>query len=253
MADTKEMPGTLVLNNISYKDSGIYTCAAVGNGQRLSVGIVLNVQYAPKNTSASISPMGEIQEGSFVLLTCNSSANPQNFNYEWYKWSGTSDTLIGSGQYFIFNKTYDINNGLYFCVAMNEIGSQKSTYIHLYVAAKLNADMYIIIASGCFLAACFGFMTLLIYCKRESINKKVCCVWKPKEVKQEAVNTVYENVTASYPEDRNVIYLKTEEDNGLHYSSFNFRDISHKNPEPCKNNPENKKEDSNFVIYSATK
>ncbi|KAG2471020.1 CD22 protein, partial [Polypterus senegalus] len=136
MADTKEMPGTLVLNNISYKDSGIYTCAAVGNGQRLSVGIVLNVQYAPKNTSASISPMGEIQEGSFVLLTCNSSANPQNFNYEWYKWSGTSDTLIGSGQYFIFNKTYDINNGLYFCVAMNEIGSQKSTYIHLYVAGR---------------------------------------------------------------------------------------------------------------------
>ncbi|XP_035390611.1 uncharacterized protein LOC113589841 [Electrophorus electricus] len=48
----------------------------------------------PKNVS--ISPSGEIVEGSSVTLTCSSDANPPVQNYTWFIEGGTS--AVGSGQ-----------------------------------------------------------------------------------------------------------------------------------------------------------
>uniref|UniRef100_A0A8C7IKW9 Ig-like domain-containing protein n=1 Tax=Oncorhynchus kisutch TaxID=8019 RepID=A0A8C7IKW9_ONCKI len=44
----------------------------------------------PKNTSVSLSPSGEIVEGSSVTLTCSSDANPPVDIYTWYKKNGVS-------------------------------------------------------------------------------------------------------------------------------------------------------------------
>uniref|UniRef100_A0AAY5EP51 Ig-like domain-containing protein n=1 Tax=Electrophorus electricus TaxID=8005 RepID=A0AAY5EP51_ELEEL len=77
----------------------------------------------PKNVS--ISPSGEIVEGSSVTLTCSSDANPPVQNYTWFIEGGTSP--VGSGQtYRIVNITAE-HTGLYYCVAQNEHGALNGT------------------------------------------------------------------------------------------------------------------------------
>ncbi|KAJ8001574.1 hypothetical protein DPEC_G00170890 [Dallia pectoralis] len=74
------------ITNIRSEDSVEYYCVA-GNtfGQLNSSTVFINVQYGPRNTSVSVSPSGEIVEGSSVTLTCSSDANPPVYNYTWYK------------------------------------------------------------------------------------------------------------------------------------------------------------------------
>ncbi len=44
---------------------------------------------APKNTIALVSPSGPASEGSVVVLSCHSDANPAVQRYEWHKDSGS--------------------------------------------------------------------------------------------------------------------------------------------------------------------
>ncbi|XP_064176581.1 B-cell receptor CD22-like, partial [Anguilla rostrata] len=68
------------LNVASTDDTDFYSCATGG-----VTSPAVNVKYAPKNTSVSVSPSGEIVEGSSVTLTCSSDANPPVHRYAWYK------------------------------------------------------------------------------------------------------------------------------------------------------------------------
>uniref|UniRef100_A0A3B4WQD4 Ig-like domain-containing protein n=1 Tax=Seriola lalandi dorsalis TaxID=1841481 RepID=A0A3B4WQD4_SERLL len=75
----------LVFNTIKVSDSGEYYCKAEnGLGWRSSNYISINVKYGPQTSTLSVSPSGEIVEGSSVTLTCSSDANPAA-NYTWYK------------------------------------------------------------------------------------------------------------------------------------------------------------------------
>ncbi|XP_030636346.1 B-cell receptor CD22-like [Chanos chanos] len=119
---------TYRINKISSEDSGEYHCKSNNqHGHQYSNSVSLNVLYSPRNTTVSLSPSGEIVEGSSVNLTCSSDANPPQINYTWYKESVTSP--VGYGQSYIINNIQSSNSGLYYCEAQNKHGSQKTTAV----------------------------------------------------------------------------------------------------------------------------
>ncbi|MBN3304512.1 SN protein, partial [Amia calva] len=98
---THTTANTLRFNPVSYGDSGDYACAVKEYRESRSQGFTLVVIYAPKDTSVSVSPSGEIVEGSSVILTCSSNANPPVQNYTWFKTNGAAVWEKGSGQSFL--------------------------------------------------------------------------------------------------------------------------------------------------------
>ncbi|XP_047433457.1 B-cell receptor CD22-like [Mugil cephalus] len=75
----------------------------------------------------SVSPSGEIVEGSSVTLTCSSDANPVA-NYTWYK--ENEDSPKASGQIFTITDFRPEHRGSYYCEAKNRRGRHNST-LHL--------------------------------------------------------------------------------------------------------------------------
>uniref|UniRef100_A0AAY5KAN5 B-cell receptor CD22 n=1 Tax=Esox lucius TaxID=8010 RepID=A0AAY5KAN5_ESOLU len=116
------------ISNITSEDSGEYYCEAQNKYGRLTASTVsVDVQYAPKNIFVSVSPSGEIMEGSSVTLTCSSDANPPMDKYTWYKKTVTSP--IASGQSYLITNITSEDSGEYYCVATNVIGNRSSDLI----------------------------------------------------------------------------------------------------------------------------
>ncbi|KAM9454165.1 B-cell receptor CD22-like [Clarias gariepinus] len=121
---------TYTISNISSKDSGEYKCKCSNEvGHQDSSSVTLNVLYHPKNVSVSISPSGEIVEGSSVTLTCSGDANPPVENYTWFK----DMTSIGKGRTYTISKISSEDSGEYKCKCSNEVGSQESSSVTLNV------------------------------------------------------------------------------------------------------------------------
>ncbi|XP_062282322.1 myelin-associated glycoprotein-like [Scomber scombrus] len=124
--------GKYNLFSVSSKDSGIYYCKSENQyGQINSTSLFIDVWYAPKLPSVSVSPSAEIVEGTSVNLTCSSDANPAA-NYTWYK--ENEDSPKASGQIFTITDVRLEHSGNYYCEAQNKRGRQYST-LHLAVAA----------------------------------------------------------------------------------------------------------------------
>ncbi|XP_036412879.1 titin-like [Colossoma macropomum] len=120
---------TYRIPNIRSEDSGEYTCQSWNDhGERRSTAVQLNVLYPPKNVSVSISPSGEIVEGSSVTMTCSSDANPPVKIYTWFKEGGTSP--VGSGHSYS-----PLQSGSYYCKAQNQHGAQNATAVSVIVQA----------------------------------------------------------------------------------------------------------------------
>ncbi|XP_026218074.1 sialoadhesin-like isoform X2 [Anabas testudineus] len=90
----------------------------------------LSVSYAPKDTSASISPSGLVSAGSWVNLTCSSRAKPPVSSFTWFKISTDGDKTVSEGDFYRLNVT---DGGVYYCVATNQLGNQTSPQIHLNI------------------------------------------------------------------------------------------------------------------------
>ncbi|KAL6459776.1 hypothetical protein MHYP_G00315350 [Metynnis hypsauchen] len=84
---------------------------------------VLQVLYAPKKTSVSVSPSGPVMLGSSVSLNCISDGNPA-VNYTWYRENGQQ---IETGPFLTITETDDTHSGLYYCRAQNQHGAQNSS------------------------------------------------------------------------------------------------------------------------------
>ncbi|KAM9454158.1 B-cell receptor CD22-like [Clarias gariepinus] len=121
---------TYTISNISSKDSGEYKCKCSNKvGHQESSSLTLNVLYSPKNVSVSISPSGEIVEGSSVTLTCSSDANPPVEIYTWFK----DMTSIGKGNTYTISKISSEDSGEYKCKCSNKVGYQDSSSVTLNV------------------------------------------------------------------------------------------------------------------------
>uniref|UniRef100_UPI0037E8D86A vascular cell adhesion protein 1-like isoform X2 n=1 Tax=Semicossyphus pulcher TaxID=241346 RepID=UPI0037E8D86A len=88
----------------------------------------LNVSYAPKNTSVSISPSGLLSAGVQVNLTCSSRAKPPVSRFTWFKKNKDGRMNVSEGEFYSFNVT---DQEVYYCVATNTVGSETSQVICL--------------------------------------------------------------------------------------------------------------------------
>uniref|UniRef100_A0A4W5L383 Ig-like domain-containing protein n=1 Tax=Hucho hucho TaxID=62062 RepID=A0A4W5L383_9TELE len=130
---------SLFLNPVSSEDAGRYSCAVEGHEDLLSPEETLTVRYGPKNTSVSVSPSGEIVEGSSVTLTCSSDANPPVDKYTWYKKNVTSPKA--SGQSYSITNIISEDRGEYYCEAQNGRGSMNSTALMIIVAGQVSSSI----------------------------------------------------------------------------------------------------------------
>ncbi|KAJ8001586.1 hypothetical protein DPEC_G00171010 [Dallia pectoralis] len=122
---------SLHLNPVRSEDAGQYSCAVDGLETLGSPVETLMVRYDPKFTIVSVSPSGEIVEGSSVTLTCSSDANPPVYNYTWYKTNVTSPKASGQS-YSITNITSE-DSGEYYCEVQNKYGRLNSTSLIITV------------------------------------------------------------------------------------------------------------------------
>ncbi|XP_030638754.1 sialoadhesin-like [Chanos chanos] len=129
---TNKHTNILYLDSVSSEDADNYSCAVRGQENLRSPAV-----YSPKNTRVSVSPSGQVVEGSSVTLTCSSDANPPVHTYTWYKKdNGAEPSLMGSGQNYSITNISSEDSGQYYCRAENRIGNSSSTEIHLNVTCE---------------------------------------------------------------------------------------------------------------------
>eukprot|EP00064_Thunnus_orientalis_P022486 superscaffoldBa00007604_g22684 len=91
---------------------------------------------APKLPSVSVSPSGEIVEGSSVTLTCSSDTNPAA-NYTWYKKNVNPDLQpLSKEPQLVFSSIQSSDSGEYYCTAENQLGKRTSEYIFIDVKCE---------------------------------------------------------------------------------------------------------------------
>ncbi|XP_043960719.1 myelin-associated glycoprotein-like [Gambusia affinis] len=89
----------------------------------------VSFSYAPKETSAFISSSVD----NWVKLRCSSRANPPISVFTWFKNTSDGAMKIAEGESYGFRVTEE---GIYYCAAMNDVGSQTSPEISLTVKDK---------------------------------------------------------------------------------------------------------------------
>ncbi|XP_058628391.1 Schwann cell myelin protein-like [Onychostoma macrolepis] len=118
----------LTINNTDPTHSGRYYCRAENKHGTQNTSVLLDVQYAPKNTSVMINPAGLVLEGRSLTLSCSSDANPA-VNYTWYR--DTEELLkpVQTGPDLIINNTDPTHRGRYYCRAENKHGTQNTSVL----------------------------------------------------------------------------------------------------------------------------
>ncbi|XP_072316697.1 myelin-associated glycoprotein-like [Eucyclogobius newberryi] len=140
------------ISKTTHEDSGIYYCRVQTKEQvRKSKGLVLNVQYAPRNTVISAS--------SSVTLTCSSDANPPVLTYTWYTGAACDSRADTSFYKSIQSYVPATVGGLtlsrinissdpseeHCCVARNRHGSQKSSVVSTSSETSNSGDRKVLI------------------------------------------------------------------------------------------------------------
>uniref|UniRef100_A0A671R8Y1 Ig-like domain-containing protein n=1 Tax=Sinocyclocheilus anshuiensis TaxID=1608454 RepID=A0A671R8Y1_9TELE len=110
--------------------------------------IILHVQYAPKNTSASVNTSSSVLEGSSVTLICRSDANPA-VNYTWSRESEGQMEQLQTGDTLTFDRIDLKHRGWYHCTAQNQHGTQNSSVMlniqkRVFVAGQFLIDFSLI-------------------------------------------------------------------------------------------------------------
>uniref|UniRef100_A0A4W6EH92 B-cell receptor CD22 n=1 Tax=Lates calcarifer TaxID=8187 RepID=A0A4W6EH92_LATCA len=127
----------LVFRSIQPSDSGEYFCVVENNlGMRTSRYIFIDVTYPPKLPSVSVSPSGQIVEGSSVTLTCSTDANPAA-KYTWYK--ENDHKYHSQGPQLVFSSIQSSDSGQYYCAAENNLGMRTSQYIFIGVKCECSS------------------------------------------------------------------------------------------------------------------
>ncbi|XP_070771469.1 B-cell receptor CD22-like [Enoplosus armatus] len=189
--------GSYHFTSISSEDRGIYSCKSENqHGELGSKSVFIDVQYAPKPPSVSVSPSAEIVEGSSVNLSCSSDANPAA-NYTWYK--ENEDSPTASGQNFSITDIRAEHSGSYYCEAQNSRGRHSST-LHLIDVAGAWKSIAIGATAAVVLTVLLLSVFILIRSKKASKQSS-----EPGETR---------------PDNRN--QRQQEEQDGLHYASVQF-------------------------------
>uniref|UniRef100_A0A4W6EGZ0 B-cell receptor CD22 n=1 Tax=Lates calcarifer TaxID=8187 RepID=A0A4W6EGZ0_LATCA len=130
-----EQNGIYHFTSISSEDIGYYHCKCGNNVGQINSSLFIDVQYPPKLPSVSVSPSGQIVEGSSVTLTCSSDANPAA-KYTWYKTNGNLELQPLSKESLTFSSIQSSDSGDYHCTAENELGNNTSKSISIDVTCE---------------------------------------------------------------------------------------------------------------------
>ncbi|XP_038143603.1 sialic acid-binding Ig-like lectin 14 [Cyprinodon tularosa] len=127
-----------------------------GGSKTAETEVTLSVSYAPKDTSASISPSGLVSAGSWVELSCSSRAKPPA-SFTWFRNSKHGAINVSVGQVYSFNVT---EGGEYYCEATNDLGTQRSSVVLLNSEAK-GTPLLVTVIVGVIL---FIILVLCLWC-----------------------------------------------------------------------------------------
>ncbi|XP_071400887.1 B-cell receptor CD22 [Centroberyx affinis] len=144
-----------------------YPLTAGGSTEPAAATHTLSVQYAPRSTTAALSPSGPVPEGRGVTLTCSSDANPPAQRFTWYRdRSGQLSRRAEGGELLLLASRQD--SGVYLCEAQNQRGSQRSRAVVLEV--DFTAVPYII----CGVVAVLFVLTVTLYViKYQSLSRRL--------------------------------------------------------------------------------
>ncbi|XP_050964362.1 sialoadhesin-like [Labeo rohita] len=118
----------LIINNTNPTHRGRYYCTAENKHGTQNTSVLLDVQYAPKNTSVTVNPAGLVVEGRAVTLSCSSDANPA-VNYTWYRDTERLLNPVQTGPNLTIYKTNPTHRGRYYCTAQNKHGTQNTSVL----------------------------------------------------------------------------------------------------------------------------
>ncbi|XP_036795975.1 sialoadhesin [Oncorhynchus mykiss] len=207
------------ITNIISEDRGEYYCETENKYGRLnSSSVSVDVQYSPNNISVSVSPSGEIVEGSSVTLTCSSDANPPVDKYTWYFQNETF--LNGCGQMYNISNFKSKDSGHYHCEAWNRRGSRNSTAVMIILPGKqtvLTAAVGIIVVVLVLILCLSGFMW---FRKKASISTSD--TRDTSEKVQGDSSPVYENVSNMAVTPTAAQTESTVDQDDVHYASVHF-------------------------------
>uniref|UniRef100_UPI0037E73601 B-cell receptor CD22-like n=1 Tax=Semicossyphus pulcher TaxID=241346 RepID=UPI0037E73601 len=234
--------------SISSEDRGTYHCKSENQyGWINSTSLFLDVQYAPKLPSVSVSPSAEVVEGSSVNLTCSSDANPAA-TYTWHKENGDSTSV--SGQIFTITDFTAEHSGNYYCEAQNKRGRSNST-LHLIVAAGSRTSAAIGGITAVLLAIIL--LTVFLWIRRKKSFPQHCMGGKRSDNSaQPNQGPVHDNLSAAartHP---------AEQQDDLHYATIHFfqsqADALYSNIRPARSHRQTLKEDEEEdVEYAVVK
>uniref|UniRef100_A0A3B4EQ28 B-cell receptor CD22 n=1 Tax=Pundamilia nyererei TaxID=303518 RepID=A0A3B4EQ28_9CICH len=111
----------LQLRNVSFTNSGNYTCSLKTGIETTSGVRHVDVEYGPRNTSVSVTPSTE-------TLICHSRANPAVENYTWFKIFNDHISAAGHQHELHLKKDFQGDHN-YFCMATNKYGSHNSSTV----------------------------------------------------------------------------------------------------------------------------
>ncbi|CAB1415799.1 unnamed protein product [Pleuronectes platessa] len=154
------------LRHFNPEDS--YHCAIEGQ-ERFPSPTLYYPSDAPKVPIVTVSPSGEIMEGSSVTLTCSSDANPAA-KYTWYKRRGYNQVQpLSEETQFVLSYIQSSDSGEYYCTAENELGrSSANIFITVTFLSAAWRSALIGSAAAVFLAVTLLSVFLLIRKKRNS-------------------------------------------------------------------------------------
>ncbi|XP_067258649.1 sialoadhesin-like [Chanodichthys erythropterus] len=142
LTERRDRNNELLLQSVRREDAGRYSCAVHGHNH-ISPAVQLNVTYAPRSVSVSISPSGEIVSGDSVTLNCSSDSNPPA-EIRWVK----GRTFVGSGRIYNISKISSDDSGEYKCRSINEHGEKYSDAVTLNIMYPPRNVSVSIIQSG---------------------------------------------------------------------------------------------------------
>ena len=94
---------------------------------------MVSITDAPQ-TSVSISPPGDIQEGTDVTLTCTSTSDLPVRSYSWYK--SYNRIAMGSGKTYTIKHIRPEDSGEYECVSDYDCKIYASSFVYLLVLCE---------------------------------------------------------------------------------------------------------------------
>uniref|UniRef100_A0A8C7JG32 B-cell receptor CD22 n=1 Tax=Oncorhynchus kisutch TaxID=8019 RepID=A0A8C7JG32_ONCKI len=123
---------SLILNPVSSEDAGRYSCAVEGFEDLHSPEETLT------STLVSVSPSGDIVEGSSVTLTCSSDANPPVQSYAWYKNGSVYQSIFygNTEPQQVFSQIKSSDTRQYYCWVSNGISTDRSPSLDIDVKCE---------------------------------------------------------------------------------------------------------------------